>query len=552
MDLKKFFGFTIISFFLITSCDGDKEKTKDKENDFFITKSSSSKVKLPSIWNTETVVKYEEISLNVSLLQKAETVKVKLFGEEYTWVVTQLESIDQSVAYAGYARGEKESGVDFTVFDGAFFGSFRNDEHHFSFVSRKGISYAIERDLSKLNWVRNDIPLERLDIPEIDIPTFSQDPCGMVDVMIVYSKDALRSIGNESDVQALITGAVLETNVSFANSGVSTRIQLVHSQMIDFQEKQPLEDCLGWVRNNVDVRSLRNRYAADLVVFLVNEYSDRGEGLAYPVGQGATVGNAPNGYCTVKMSLSAPGQHFTFAHQLGYLLGCRPDCPNDDPNFPPLYDYSHGHAWCTGGDFDRWITIMGVNQCAVTRIPLWSNPARTYNGEPTGSSSGNCKSDNVSTINQFAPIVANYRDNKNCSDKRCEFLGKICDRWAIPEIPHWKNFGRPFVVDFGKGGIIDINDLCLRVNPIDGCPGCGPRSLCPGYDIDLEGVTRGTIATIIDENDKKIAQTGFKNRSGSISTGELSSKSKYYLVLSGKNFELLEESIAPTISIKGL
>ena len=86
---------------------------------------------------------------------------------------------------------------------------------------------------------------------------------------------------------------------------------------------------------------------------------------------------------------------------------------------PPPYAYGHGyvHPYTTNAS-KRWRTVMAYNnRCTAwgydcTRLKYWSNPTKTFTGDPLGDT----HSENYKVLNNTAYTVANFRTQKIDSD----------------------------------------------------------------------------------------------------------------------------------------
>ena len=155
------------------------------------------------------------------------------------------------------------------------------------------------------------------------------------------------------------------------------------------------------------VHDLRDAYAADLVHLL----ADSGDVGGTAVRRGA-------------FGLTASASALTFAHELGHNMDLRHDrYASGVPRTGFRYGYVNQRAFEPGAPVSaRWRTIMSYNrQCAhvggfnCTRIPYFSNPDKTYNGDPTGvpvdnpSTGADGPADGVRGLNDRREITANFR-----------------------------------------------------------------------------------------------------------------------------------------------
>ncbi len=92
--------------------------------------------------------------------------------------------------------------------------------------------------------------------------------------MVAYTDDARAAAGGTAAIKATILTALNETNTSYANSGITTRLRLVHVQEYSYAETGDLFTDLNRFRNTTDayfstIHTLRNTYGADMVGLIV-------------------------------------------------------------------------------------------------------------------------------------------------------------------------------------------------------------------------------------------------------------------------------------------
>ena len=267
-----------------------------------------------------------------------------------------------------------------------------------------------------------------------------------VDVLVVYTRKAKAAYGGARGISALIAHFVAQTNLAFADSGVLQRLHLVHTAEVAYAETESGPD-LERLRDPADghvdnVHRLRERYAADIVTLVVSagpEFSYDVCGRAYLIWHPH---DAPSAFNVVVDQCGA----LTFAHEIGHNMGLLHDryeekvcswCDsrqNHDLRRLEPFPYSVGYVNQRAFEPDapvssRWVTIMAYGtQCADWNdehgadfgfychgAPRFSNPRRTYRGDPTGTA-GAAPSPSVAgpadarrSLNSKRKVIANFR-----------------------------------------------------------------------------------------------------------------------------------------------
>lgn len=217
--------------------------------------------------------------------------------------------------------------------------------------------------------------------------------------MIVYSDQAATAAGG--GIGAQVQYAVDRANLAYANSGIATRLRLVHSGPAGYSESGDFSTDLNRLTNVGDgymnnVDALRNTYAADVVSLFI-------ENAAY-CGLGYVYSDASTAFTVVNRGCS--GGNLSLAHEVGHNFGALHD-PYVDPDTIP-YAYGHGYVYLPG----LWRTVMAYdNQCVAagsscTRIAYFSNPNVAYNGVATGTAATH---HNARVLNDRASTLANFR-----------------------------------------------------------------------------------------------------------------------------------------------
>lgn len=273
------------------------------------------------------------------------------------------------------------------------------------------------------------------------IPAGTPSNCGdrfVIDILWVYTPDALAHIGQEDWIQVLCELNIEETNTAFANSELPFSVRMVGLIPTDYDESG---DHLALIQGQSDgvmdeVHAVRDSVAADIVVLIT---VDGFCGLAF-----VAPNNEAFGFQKVTAGcLVVPA----FRHELGHNLGSK-HWATDPGGF---FSYSAGHVLSLNNGSDAG-TAMGGNA-----LPHYSNPRVQYEGVPTGIDIGTPDAaDNWLAFMQTAPMVANFRCSGDCNgngiDDNTEIMSGMvqdCDNNGIPD---------ECQLDLNNNGIIDACD----------------------------------------------------------------------------------------------
>ena len=218
----------------------------------------------------------------------------------------------------------------------------------------------------------------------------------VIKVIVFYTDDA-------DDLPGSITGEInvaeTETNTSFANSGIPTRIDVVHTQEVNYAETRNSTTDLARFRlfdGRIDhIHGVRNQYGADVAMLILARLDDA-------CGRAAAIGaNAGTAFAVAEAGTGCSVGNFTFGHEIGHLAGARHDVAADSNNSP----YAYGHGFLHGQT--TWRTIMALDRDRSSlRIGRWSNPSRTFNGAATGTAA---REDNARVWRNRDNTLANFR-----------------------------------------------------------------------------------------------------------------------------------------------
>eukprot|EP00554_Chaetoceros_debilis_P014492 CAMPEP_0194118214 /NCGR_PEP_ID=MMETSP0150-20130528/34523_1 /TAXON_ID=122233 /ORGANISM="Chaetoceros debilis, Strain MM31A-1" /LENGTH=642 /DNA_ID=CAMNT_0038809521 /DNA_START=51 /DNA_END=1976 /DNA_ORIENTATION=+ len=243
-----------------------------------------------------------------------------------------------------------------------------------------------------------------------------EDDGSVIDVMCMYTPAALcdevqflvRRTGVECDqsnseyqniMREKCQLGIEETNVSYQASGINTRLNLVHSDIIGLNYVESHYDMCNLLDDFRDsdievyrnIRNLRNTYRADLVITMLADSKYCGCGDAYDSG------NASAAYSVVNISCSTG--YYSFGHEIGHALGCE---HNRDT-------YSTGYEYGYQDSEEAFRTVMSYDcpNKSCTRVQRYSTPNSSVKID--GRQVGNYLHDNVRKINENRVTIANFR-----------------------------------------------------------------------------------------------------------------------------------------------
>ena len=303
-----------------------------------------------------------------------------------------------------------------------------------------------------------DHPTERLRRARAALAATAEDET-TVDILVLYTPAASARVGSEiGSMRMLISQSFINSNRVFKNSGIDTRLRLVHAEEVEHTEsaKGMLGDfCLLAINPTInkvscedpdlddsaldEAQELREEHQADLVSLIVDHYGDGPAGLAQLLGI----------YSIISAKAQA-GSGYIFSHEIGHNL--RGEHNPGQMTRPPYRPYGHGRCNTEEG----WRTLMSSGTAGppdyvkcTHRLPLLSGPnIMGPNGTPTGDT----HTHNVARLfTETTPIIAKYRAHKQPGTKT----------HLVPFIPATDaaNGTHAFVriIDYtGLGGLIPI------------------------------------------------------------------------------------------------
>jgi len=290
------------------------------------------------------------------------------------------------------------------VHDGNVTGTVQNgrDLYHIEPVG-KGVHAIIEIDTSKLPPEEPTIFKQKETFRPLDLelrikqlgPAAKDlhDSPVSISVIVAYTQSARDSV---ADIDATIQLAVTEANQAYANSGINIQLNLVGTFLFSYTESgKTFDTILADFAGNADVNTRRNNAGADLAALIINQSDFCG--LA-----DAILANLCNAFAIVHYSCATG--YYSFAHELGHLMGAR----HDEIHDPTTTPFPYGHGYEHNSTTQPFRTVMAyrcnTGNCEP-RVQYFSNPNVNYAGVATGTAATN---DNARVLNGTAGTIAAF------------------------------------------------------------------------------------------------------------------------------------------------
>jgi hypothetical protein len=249
-----------------------------------------------------------------------------------------------------------------------------------------------------------------------------------VDVLLGYSSTIASELGSNAAAVTLVTNLAAAANAAYVNSGVNMRLRVVHAMSVSYADTSPNRDALRQLTGYNDetqqpitpnaafnpLRAARDQYGADLVAFVrrYREPQQDGCGIAWLLGMNQSALSAADeafGYAVVSDGSDRDEgdsntyfcSQFSLAHELGHLMGQAHDRTNATDGGRHTYSYGYRETASNG-----FFTIMAYpSGNGQIEAPHFANPAVRFSNRATGTAT----EDNVRSMNQTMPIVAQFR-----------------------------------------------------------------------------------------------------------------------------------------------
>jgi peptidyl-Asp metalloendopeptidase len=236
------------------------------------------------------------------------------------------------------------------------------------------------------------------------------DAATIVDVLVVYTAEAVSGAGSEEALNTEILLALSETNEGYVQSNVEHRLRLASQEQLEWDETAERFDfssTLTMLANPSDnimdeVHALRDAVGADEVVLIVegdNSYCGIGYLMTHP-----SAAFAPFAFSVVARVCAAG--NYSFAHEVGHNMGSN---HNHSAASDGAYPFSYGYQAPDVGV--RTVMAYGCPTSYCRRVNRWSNPATSWESHALGvAGNGADAADNHESLNRTARVVAGFRD----------------------------------------------------------------------------------------------------------------------------------------------
>ncbi len=315
------------------------------------------------------------------------------------------------IVWVGHIIGDPKSFVSLASSGSTVSGTIISDAHMYEIAPSKGkLSVLGELDPEKMEPknATTDAATPKDASLTTDLGTSATSPVAagatagnVIDLMVVYTSQARTNSGGISGIESKILNAVASANQAYVNSQVDMQLNLVHMEEVNYTETGDMTVALDRLSNTSDgymdnVAALRNQYSADQVALVDADYNYCGYGW---IMTSLNTSFSPYAYSVVHddSRYSCLGNQ-TLTHELGHNQGSVHDISN--ASSPGIYPYSYGYRVC--GSFR---TIMSYSCTAETRIPYFSNPNLSYNGQAIGIAN---QADVSQSLRNAAPVVATF------------------------------------------------------------------------------------------------------------------------------------------------
>lgn len=365
-----------------------------------------------------TVIRSQNVIVDIKQLlgQNNRSLTVLLFDEKTLRLVRdrQEQTPKKGIVWYGKIADEPGSTVIFSAVKDVLIGNITTQDGKIYQIRYVGGGIHSLREIDQSKFPPEGEPDEPRINPDEGKTgdTCSTDAPTDIDVLVVYTGTSRSAAGGTDAIEANVFLALAETNQSYLNSNIDQRVRLAHMAEVTYTESGNSMTDRDRLQNGSDglldnVQNLRNTFAADLVIMIVENLENCGRAFIMN-----PVSNAFESFGYAVVTRNCATGNISFAHELGHIMGARHDWARDSTNNSP-YTFNHGFVNASPtSPATPWRTIMSLPTTpGSTRILFWSNPnvSNPIGGDTMGVGSGSQQTDNHRTLNNTALTVANFR-----------------------------------------------------------------------------------------------------------------------------------------------
>ena len=360
--------------------------------------------------------RWRAVELNLAALKEG-VIRLPLFDGTYLDVKmlsSQNTNVGDTIIHSGVISELENSSVLFAETKGILTGIVSIDSvlRYSIGVWPDGSQFIEEVAETTNDWCQGGLQTDKGAVGKriIKPSALGPDSGAQIDVLAAYTPQARQQAGGKSGIESYINMGIAYTNQAFQNSGVSTRVRLVHLVELSAGAYEPgLSGTLLDLRNQNDgtldsVHTLRNTYKADMVQLFVEDDDTNPRGITFQFNQN-NIDRFENLAFTVLKYTRLRAIPHEFGHMLGVDHGRSPGSTDIG-----LFSYSHGFVTgsSTATTSDNRLTLLGIG--TGQPINYFSNPNIVVDGEAIGIPVGQSgEADARLTINNSAHIAANWR-----------------------------------------------------------------------------------------------------------------------------------------------
>ncbi|WP_241242228.1 PKD domain-containing protein [Thalassotalea sp. G2M2-11] len=309
-----------------------------------------------------------------------------------------------NASWHGKVMGRKDSDVSLTIYKGLVFGRIGLGQDTYEIRSQGG--YTVVEQLDTESFPDCDSSIHDFNttnnfVVQNEAAANEEDGTVIIDLLSVYTQDAIDGAGGVAEVNALIQAAIDVANTAFVNSQVNAEYRLVHTELVNYDGTQSTtRDARDWAANNPQVQALRDQYSADMVSIVLDTPSSCG--TAYIQRQPGP-DFAPLAYQATDIDCAVG--NMTFSHEHGHNLGMEHN-PENTSATSDTASFAYSFGLYHDGNYRTTMSYSSPCNNGCSRVAYFSNPDVVYNGKPTGVAN---KHNNAQTAKNTTPIIEQFR-----------------------------------------------------------------------------------------------------------------------------------------------